>query len=273
MAITEQARAVAGRAARSKPLELLARVGFVAYGLTHLVVAWLAVRIAFGEPAPAGDQSGALRTLTAQPGGRLLVVAACVGLAAMAVWQLLEASVGHVSERAPTRTLERLASAGRALFYGYLGYTAGRVAAGPGPSSADTQQSTTARLMTSGGGRTAVMLAGVAILCFGIGLAAYGLTKRFEKHLRIGEMSARVRRTSRRLGMIGYPAKGCAYGIAGGLLIAAVRTYDPGKAGGLDTALRTLAAQPYGTWLLLAVGAGIASFAAFCVVQARYRRI
>jgi hypothetical protein len=273
MTLTAQARSAATSAAGSKPLELLARIGFIAYGVTHLVVAWIALRIAFGEPAPAGDQSGALRTLTAQPGGRLLVVAACAGLAAMALWQLLEAAVGHISERGGTRTLERLTSAGRAVFYGYLAYTAVKVATGPAPSSADSQQTTTAKLMRESGGRTLVLLTGVAVLCFGAALVVYGLTKRFEKHLRTGEMSAGVRRAARRLGMVGYPAKGCAYGIAGALLIAAERTYDPGKARGLDTALRTLAAQPYGTWLLVAVAAGIASFAAFCLVQVRYRKI
>jgi hypothetical protein len=45
MSVTDEARPAAAQAANSKPLEVLARVGLLTYGLTHLVVAWLAWRI------------------------------------------------------------------------------------------------------------------------------------------------------------------------------------------------------------------------------------
>lgn len=273
MSVTEQAKSAAHQAKRSRPLELLTRIGFLGYGLTHLLVAWLAVQIAAGEPAPAGDQSGALQTLTGQPAGRLLVLAICAGLAAMAVWQLLDAAVGHRAEVGATRAAERLVSLGRTAFYGYLSWTAGKVAAGSTRSSAEAQQSTSAGLLASDGGRWLVSAAGVLVLCFGCGLVWYGLTRHFEKHLRTGEMPDEARHTARLLGVLGYCAKGAAYAMAGGLLVVAARGYDPSKARGLDAALRTLAAEPYGAGLLAAIGLGIASFAAFCVVQSRYRKV
>lgn len=273
MSVTQQARSTAVQASRSRTLELLTRIGFIAYGLTHLVVAWLAWQIATGDAAPTGDQSGALKTLTGQPAGRLVVIATCVGLSAMALWQLLEAAVGHRTEHGRHRTVERLASAARTAFYAYLSVTAYKVVKGGEPSSADTQQSTTAELMSSGGGRTLVWLAGLAVVGAGLVLVYYGLTRRFEKHLRVTEMSGRARGVARWLGVAGYLAKGLAYGTAGTLIIIAAQTFDPSKARGLDAALRAFAAQPYGTVLLSCVGAGIASFAAFCFVQARYRKI
>ena len=106
-----------------------------------------------------------------------------------------------------------------------------------------------------------------------MGLVVYGLIKRFEKHLMTYRMDARTRRVSRALGVAGYTAKGVAYAIAGGLLVAAAVTYDPDKARGLDGALHTLAAQPYGRILLTAVALGIAAFATFCFVQSRYRKV
>ena len=69
MSATSTAGASAARAANSKPLEILARAGFIGYGIVHLLFAWLALQIAFGRPADDGDQSGALRTLAAQPLG------------------------------------------------------------------------------------------------------------------------------------------------------------------------------------------------------------
>jgi len=273
MSVAQDAEAVARRAKRSAPLELLARFGFLGYGLTHLLVAWLAVRIATGRPAPEGDQSGALSTLTTQPAGRWLVIAVCVGFAAMTIWQLLEAAVGHRGERGAMRTAERLLSVGRAVFYGYLGWLAGKVAAGVTRSSADSQESTSAGLLGEPGGRFIVGAFGVAVACFGTALVVYGLLRWFEKHLRTGEMSGQAQRVARVLGVTGYVAKGSAYGIAGMLLMTAAAGYDPSKARGLDAALRTLAAQRYGPLLLLAMALGIASFAAFCVVQSRYRKV
>jgi hypothetical protein len=104
-------------------------------------------------------------------------------------------------------------------------------------------------------------------------MIVYGLIKRFFKHLMTERMSARTRKVSRILGVSGYVAKGVAYAIAGVLVIAAAVTFDPAKARGLDGALRTLVQQPYGGLLLILVAAGIAAFAAFCFVQARYRKV
>jgi hypothetical protein len=73
--------------------------------------------------------------------------------------------------------------------------------------------------------------------------------------------------------MAGYTAKGIAYGIAGVLVVVAAVKYDSAKASGLDGALKTLAAQTYGTWLLALVAVGIAAFGIYCFSQARYRKV
>ena len=39
------------------------------------------------------------------------------------------------------------------------------------------------------------------------------------------------------------------------------------------TALLELSQQPYGQYLLVAVGIGLAAYGLYCFVQARYRRI
>jgi hypothetical protein len=86
-------------------------------------------------------------------------------------------------------------------------------------------------------------------------------------------MSFTARRIARRLGIAGYTAKGVAYGIAGVLFVVAAVNYDPEKARGLDAALSTLKDQAYGGILLTVIALGIAAFAIFCFVQARYRKV
>ena len=60
------------------------------------------------------------------------------------------------------------------------------------------------------------------------------------KYLQTGEMSATTRRVVVRLGIIGTVARGLVFALTGALVIDAAVKYQPSKAGGLDTALKTL---------------------------------
>lgn len=273
MTAVNEAGATARRAARSKWLERLTRIGLVGYGVTHLIVGWIALQLAFGKARAEGDQSGAFKTLATQPVGKWLLILVTIGLVAMAVWQALEAAVGHIEERGRTRTLERIASVGKAAFYAYLAYKAVAVLQGSSASSGDQQQQKTSTMMDSTGGRLLVGLIGVAIIAIGVGIIWYGATKRFEKHLRNGTMTPELRKSARALGMVGYLAKGAVYGVLGLLVLIAAINFDPGKSRGLDEALRTLAEQPAGDIVLIGVALGIAAYGVFCLFQAKYRKI
>jgi hypothetical protein len=267
------AQGLARRAAHSRWLERLTRFGLVGYGVTHLIVGWIALQLAFGKAPTDSDQSGAFRTLAAQPVGRFLLLAVAVGLLAMVVWQVLAAAQGHRDERGKARTFERIASGFRAVFYAVLAFKAIQIVAGSGKSQGDQQQQTTSHALSTPGGRWLVAVVGIAVVAVGLGLAAYGLTRRFERKLKQGQMTPAVRRSARWLGMVGYAAKGAAYAVVGVLVLLAAVRFDPAKSRGLDAALRTLARQPAGDVLLIGVALGIAAFGVYCLYQAKYRKV
>src|SRR5690349_20728274 len=209
MTAVHTARRTAERAARSNALELLTRIGFVGYGLLHLAVAWLAAQIAFGHPAE-GDQGGAFQYLAEKPFGRFLLVVIVVGLAAMAVWQLLLAAVGHRAERGWSRTGERAGSAARAVIYAALAWTAYKVIAGSPTSNAEQAQNATAGVMAKPAGQWLVALGGLVVIAIGLGMILYGARKKFEKRLMLARMSGHSRTAAVRLGQTGYIAKGVA---------------------------------------------------------------
>jgi uncharacterized membrane protein YozB (DUF420 family) len=271
--VSSQARGAASRTKNSAWLEHLTRAGLVGYGVIHLLFAWIIVRIAFGGAPADGDQSGALHTVAGKPFGAVLITALVVGLVAMTIWQLFEAAIGHRDERGRHRVYERVASGGRAAFYAYVAWTGVKVLKGKSASSADTQEQASEDLMVTTGGRFTVAFAGVAVAAIGVGLVFYGLARKFEKHLMTGRMSAAAKVLSRRLGIVGYVAKGSAYAIAGVLFVVAAVRYDPDKARGLDAALREMAEHAYGTWLLALTALGIAAYGLFGLVQARYREV
>jgi hypothetical protein len=272
-AATSQARFAASRAANSKPLEYLARGGFVCYGIIHLLFAWVAFQLAFGNSAQEGDQTGAMQKLVSQPLGKFLLILVVIGMVALALWQGLEAAIGESGVRSARAKAERVINGVRAIVYLWLAWTGFQVVHGAGSSQAQGSKNATSHLMNSAGGRFWVGLVGLVVVGVGIGLLWYGLKKKFEEHLNTGQMSFRVRKTVRRLGMAGYSAKGIAYGIVGVLLIVAAAKYDASQASGLDGALKTLANQPFGPWLLSLVAIGIAAFGIYCFFQARYRQV
>lgn len=82
-----------------------------------------------------------------------------------------------------------------------------------------------------------------------------------------------ARQVALRTGQVGFIAKGAAIGLIGALVVVAAVQSDPAEASGLDVALKTLAAQPYGPYLLIVVALGLAAYGVFCFFDARYHRV
>jgi hypothetical protein len=265
----------ARQAGASDGLEHLARVGLLAYGVVHLLVAWLALQLAWGGGGQSADQSGAMRTLAQSPLGKPLLWVIAVGLIALAAWQAAEVlrwrSGWSASGTARTTALKKSGKAlVKAAVYIALAVLAIRFATGSGQSSSQQQQDTTAGVLGWPGGRFLVVAAGLVLIGVGAWHIRKGVTKKFLKEIDTSKASPTATRLVTRLGQVGFPAKGVALALVGGLLGYAAITFDPAQAQGLDGALRTILELPFGRILLTLVAIGIAAFGAFCFVRARY---
>lgn len=252
----------------SKTFGLIARGGLVCYAIVHLLVAWLAAQVALGDKATA-DKAGALQMVVAEGGAWLLWLIAG-GLAVLALWQLSEAITGHRHVKARRRTVRRFVSAIEVVLYGLVSYSAVKLATA---GADDGQGSLVAGILAESYGPVLVTAAGIAVVAVAVFLAQRGFRKTFVRELDFGGASSQTRTTTIRLGQIGWIALSAAYGTIGVLTVVAAVTFDPAKASGLDAALKTLSAQPYGGPMLLALAAGIAAFGAFALLDARFRKI
>ncbi len=257
----------------SAPVEALARLGLIAYGVVHLLIGWSALVIAWRHSGRPADTSGALSTLAGQPFGRLLLALVATGLVALAVWQIGEAIWGYRDRTGMKRTRKQISSTGKAGFYAVLGYSAASVAIRGGASSSRAQQERTSGVLALPGGQTLVVLAGLVTIGVGVSSLRRGVTCSFRKELDSSSMSQAARATVTRLGQVGHIAKGIALGVVGAVLIYAAWTFDPKESRGLDGALRTIAERPFGQALLTAVALGLMAFGLFAIVQSRYRRM
>jgi hypothetical protein len=263
----------AHRAKNSKVAQGLGRAGMVCYGLVHVIVAYLALRVALGDSGQQADQKGALQEVGATTFGTFVLWVLAIGLVAFGLWQLMQAAIGFQwVGKEGKRTRKRIAAVGKAVLAISIGIYAMRLATGGGSGSGSgnqQQQEWTAKLMALPAGPVLVGI--VAAIVIGIGAAEIrrGVKKSFMKDLNAHELPQGTQLWVRRLGVIGYIAKGTVVAIIGVLLGIAAFQHNPSEAGGLDRALRTLAAQPFGTAALVVVGVGLAAFGVYCFAAAR----
>ena len=271
--MTGRAAGAAGRAGDSDALEHLARIGLVAYGVVHLLLAWLALQLAWGGGGQEASQSGAMATVSESPVGKPLLWVIALGMIALAVWQAAEilrwrsglSSSGDARKKALEKTAKAVA---KAVLYAALAVLAIRIATGSGGGGGGQQQA--AGVFGWPGGRWLVALVGLVVIGVGVYLVHKGVSKRFLEEVDLGQASPRATRLVTRLGQAGFPAKGVALAVVGGLLVYAAITFDPARATGLDGALHTILSAPFGQALLTLVAIGIAAFGAYCLVRARY---
>jgi hypothetical protein len=269
----EQAGDKARQVGDSKSLEMVARVGLVAYGVVHLLIGWLALQIAWGAASESADSSGALTTLADQPFGKVLLWLVAVGLVALALWQASEAIWGYRNLDGAKRVRKQVTSAAKAVIFAALGVSAALVALGSGSSSSQSQEQATTGVLAWPGGQVIVVLTGLIIISVGVAGVVKGVKKSFSEEINTSSMSPTARKGVARLGQVGYIAKGVALGVVGGLLSYAALTFDRQKGQGLDGALQTILAQPFGKFLLTAVALGFVAFGLFAILQSRYRRM
>lgn len=253
-------------AAAHRRVQRLGRVGYLTYGLVQLVVAWLALQLAWGTAPDEASTAGALQTMARQPIGGVLLWVLAAGLAVLAVWQLLMAVTRNQGAWATTSA----AAAGTA--YAALAVIAGRFALrGSGAEgSGDSGEKAAATLFDLPAGQWVVAIIGVGIAALGVRHVVKGVRSGF-----VDDLEPRATRGTRGtaivwLGRLGYSARGTSYVVVGALFVTAALTRDPDDAGGLDEALLTLKQQPGGQVVLTGVALGFAAYGLFCFARARY---
>jgi hypothetical protein len=257
------------RADNSEWMDRGVRVGLVSYGVVHLILAWLAIRLAFGDSGGSASSQGALHQLAQSGVGRASLYVVGAGFVALVAWQLLEAVWGHRDEEGGKRVFKRVVSAGKVVLYGSLAISALKTAVGSSSGNGGTD-GLTARLMRMPGGPLIVGAVAVGILAVAGFLLYRGLAEQFRSKLESSGQTGKDGRAYILFGKVGYVSKAVALAIVGVLFLYAAITHDPKKSGGLDEALRELLQKPFGAAMLVAVALGFACYGLFCFAWARH---
>jgi fumarate reductase subunit D len=259
-------------AARTRNLEPLARVGFVARGLIYILIGLLALAIALGKREPEADRTGALQAVAAHPFGTVILWLLVVGFAAMALWRFAQAYYG-VHRRGHHGGEEALAAVRGVLYAVFFVGTLRYVLGAPAPNSTNQQtRDFTATAMAHGYGRALVVLVGLVICVVGLAMIKIGAGRSFREDLQLGGASHRTREAVTWLGVVGNIARGLVFAAIGVFMIDAAVTFDAAKAKGIDATLRTFAHTPAGPLLLVVVAVGLALFGVYSLAESRWHR-
>jgi hypothetical protein len=255
---------------RSRWMEWGARIGMVARSIIYLLIAWLAIQVAFGHHREA-DQNGALRTVARSTAGPELLGLLAAAFGIYALWRLAVTFFGEAGKRDGRTRLEAVIG-----FFGYgaMCITAISLLVGSGNQNGGSSKqatATTARVMHHTGGRIAIIIVGLVLAGAGVVLAVDGLRRTFLEKLDLSGCSPKMRALVGRTGLVGNVARGVVFILIGGLVVDAGWTYDPQKSRGLDGALKTLAGTTAGPYLLMIVAIGLLAYVLYSLMESRYR--
>jgi hypothetical protein len=272
----EVARSETETLERSWPFQWLVRAGFIARAITYGVIGAVALAIALGAGTmgTAPNQQGALVLIAHTPIGRPAIVVICAGLLAYAIWKLTQAVFGYGPEGGGgVRLWDRVANlAGGLVYLGFLAVAILALTGSSGSSSSEPRHAA-GGILAWPGGQVLIAIAGAVLMAISLYQTYDAISGGYARESKTEQMNPPERGAFMVLGRIGLTARALVFGLIGYFLLRTAIESKASDAVGVDGALAQLHGQPLGRWLVGAVAAGLLTFAAFSLVEGRYRRL
>ncbi len=257
------------------------RLGWFAKGVIYVLAGVLAFSVvgrSFGwSGANAnGDEAsptGAIKEVAQSSGGPLLLIVLACGMFLYAAWRLV--TVLFPGRTDVAESIKRIGYFASAVMYVTFGITAISLARSRNATANGnkTVSDYTSRIMNNELGRWAIGIVGVIIIATGLYRIFKGLKVDVTDDIDMSGMSGGRLRWTKRLGSIGEIGRGIAVGMIGFFLLRAAVTFDPAEATGLDGALRRLAVEPWGVYVVAGIGVGLVAYGMFCIMTFTRRRL
>jgi Domain of Unknown Function (DUF1206) len=247
-------------------------VGYAAKGSLYFLIGILAIQAALVANEAAGTYV-ALVTLGRQPLGKLFLCLLAVGLMGYVLRRFIQAALdpGHSNSLKPKRILHRLGYIISGISYAGVAYSAFNITLELGEQD-NPIEDLVEELFEQQLGGWLILLGGIAVFSVGLSYLYGAYTGSYISEFRSSGIQPRFEWWAIAVGKTGVAARGVAFVLTGIFLIQAALWADSNLAGGLQNALRTIEAQPFG-WLWLGlVGLGFIAYGLYMFVSVGYRR-
>lgn len=255
-----------------------ARIGIAAKGVVYILVGVLAAMAVFGLGGQNGGRKGALKTISAQPFGQILLGTVIIALLGYVVWRMIQAfrdpdGNGTDSEGIIKRSGFFISG----LVYLFFAFSGLRMllpnlgsGSGNGGSNSGGRELLVAKVLQQPFGQWLVGIGAAIVIGKGIYQLYRAFSGKFKRTIKEEEMSEKERATFMRMGRIGYGARGIVLGVIGYFLIQAAIQADPGEAKGTEGAFDFLSTTG-GPYLMGVVAIGLAVYGVFMFFKSKYR--
>jgi len=254
----------------------MARVGFIAKGLVYILVGVLAYMAAFeigGRLNKNAGKAGAFDFIQELPAGRVLLAAVGIGLLCYAAWRLVQVFTSEGNEANGEKKMgKRLAYFLSALAYLSFAFLALKTLTGSAKEEGGAQQDAVATVLNLSYGQAILIIAAITIAAVGIYQFWYGYSGKFKKHISAGSAGSTTSSVLVKAGKLGYAARGIVWLIISWLLVSATIHHNSAEAGDTIKAFQFLEEATYGSYLLGAVGFGLACYGVFNFLRARFEK-
>jgi hypothetical protein len=255
---------------RRRAAAAAARVGLVARSIFYCMLVYLVAQLALdGGAGKQANAHGALATIARHPGGLAAIAATAAGFLAFGVTRIW----GAIRDDEPSRW-RRMTTFLQGAFYVVLTWLPASYALGRHSSGSEQQQHRTASgILSLPAGRELLFALGLVV----VGVCANQIRTGVDQGYADGMDTRRAPRwvdTLVRLsGTIGIPARAVVFAPIGIFFMIAAVQSDARHADGLDAELAALARHTWGLAVLAVIAAGLAVFAVYSFLEARYRTV
>lgn len=272
----DAARRKTERLEDSRVFRWLVRAGFISRAITYGVIGALtfATAVGAGTMGVAANQQGALALIARAAPGRAALVVVCAGLLAYALWKITQGAFGRrIQGDGGLNWKDRVADLGGGVAYLAFFAIAIRVLSGSAGSSSGEPKHAAAGILGWPGGQLIVGIGGGVLIAISLYQLYDALSGEFAKEENTQQMNQSERRAFMLMGHVGLAARALVFGLIGYFLVRTAIDFNANDAVGVDGALARLHHQTLGPWILGLVAAGLITFAAYSVLEARYRRL
>ena len=273
--VEAKGKQVAKEAAFNPWMERLTRLGYAVKGFLYVAIGFIAIAGALGRSKTPADQLGAIQEFSKLPYAGILLWVILLGLISYSLWGVIRAALdpfhkGNDLKGLLTRGGYLLSAVTYATFVIPTYHLINGASGGAGSASTVKMVST---VMNMTMGRWLVGAAGLAVIAAGLYQMYMGIKMDFDQRFKPYALTAEQLKIAKQMGRFGTIARGVVFGLVGYFLVLAAYEANPGHAQGFDGALKYLARQPYGLWILAVIALGLIAFGLYSFMSAAWFRL
>ena len=273
--VKNDGKKAAKKAAYSPLMERLARLGYAVKGFIYVAIGYIAFLGAIGKSSTPADQLGAIATFGKLPYAEIFLWIIFICLVGYSIGGVIRAVFDPFHKGSDTQGL--LARGGfliSAITYASFAFaTYGLITGTKSGSGSNQTAQLVGKLMQMPLGRYLVGVIGLAAIAAGLYQIYMGITLNFDQRFKPYALTPEQLKIARQVGRFGTIARGIVIALVGFFLGLAAYYANPGQAQGFSGALRFLARQPYGLWLLGVIAAGLIAFGIYALMSAAWFRL